>query len=107
VLTDPEPTAIALNGTPTSGRQVAAVYRCRAKPENLRETDHPDVKFCDACRQKIFKVMDFDGFERAVASRGCVWGPNDIGPNLPEEQRLFFGMPAIDYEPPGPLRWDE
>jgi hypothetical protein len=107
--TDKEPTVIALNGTPTSGKQIAAVYRCRAKHENLRDTEHPDVRFCEACQQKVFKVVDFDGLERRVAACGCVWGPNDIWPTLVDEaprrdERGFFERRAPD--PTYKLLWE-
>ncbi|EWS53439.1 hypothetical protein X551_03762 [Methylibium sp. T29] len=79
MLRDTSPTAIVLNGQAADDKRVAVIYRCRLKPEQLTETDHPDIKFCDQCQQKVFKITDFDGFEKAVASKGCVWGLSTSG----------------------------
>lgn len=109
MLRDTTPTAIALDGQPADGSRVAAVYRCRVALEDLYATDHPDIKFCEQCKQKVFKVVDFDGFEKAVAAKGCVWGPNDIKGDEPERPDVWFGVPRYDHYDlsSSPLEWDE
>lgn len=107
MLRDTTPTAIVLNGQAADDTRVAAVYRCRLQPEQLKTTDHPDIKFCDQCKQKVFKITDFDGFEKAVASKGCVWGPVSIRGDAPAEP-MYFGMAEIsNYSAGSPLQWDD
>ncbi len=110
MLRDTTPTAIVLNGQAADDKRVAVVYRCRLKPEQLSETDHPDIKFCDQCQQKVVKITDFDGFEKAVASKGCVWGPVNIrsAAGTSEEVR-FLGGPGLttSYFVGSALTWDD
>ena len=68
MLRDTTPTAITLNGQAADDRRVAAVHRCRLQLDQLTATDDPDIKFCEQCKQKVFKVVDFGGFEKAIAS---------------------------------------
>lgn len=96
-MLDTKPTPIHINGQPESDKRVVAVYRCRLKIDELGATDHPDVKFCDYCQQKVFKVDDFDGIQKAIASKGCVWGPREIRPGIPERSSMFLGAPVLDY----------
>jgi hypothetical protein len=74
MLRDTTPTEVQLNGQSADDKGIAAVYRCKLTLEQLKDTDHPDVKYCDQCRQNVFKGVDFDSFEKAAASRGCVGG---------------------------------
>ena len=103
------PTAITINDQPADGKRVAAVYRCKLALDDLKNTDHPDVKFCDRCQQKVFRVIDFDGFEKAVASKGCVWGPLDLrNPADADRRHCFLGAPVpVDYHASPALQWDE
>ncbi|ABM96767.1 hypothetical protein [Methylibium petroleiphilum] len=109
MLRDTSPTAIALNGQAADDKRVAVIYRCRLKPEQLAETDHPDIKFCDQCQQKVFKITDFDGFEKAVASKGCIWGPVNIrSPADKAKEMRFLGGPGLtDYFADSALTWDD
>lgn len=109
MLRDTTPTAIALNGQAADDRRVAAVYRCRLQLDLLTATDDPDIKFCEQCKQKVFKVIDFDGFEKAVAAKGCVWGPVDIrAPAGMAPERLFLGGAGLTYEyTRSALTWDD
>lgn len=109
MLRDTSPTAIVLNGQAADDKRVAVIYRCRLKPEQLTETDHPDIKFCDQCQQKVFKITDFDGFEKAVASKGCVWGPVNIRSTSDklEEARFFGGPGLLTYYAGSTLTWDD
>ena len=96
MLRDTTPTAITLNGQAADDRRVAAVYRCRLQLDQLTATDDPDIKFCEQCKQKVFKVIDFDGLEKAVAAKGCVWGLGAPGGAAPD--RYFVGSAESIYE---------
>ena len=74
MLRDTTLTAITINGQPADGNRVAAVYRCKLQFDQLRDTDSPDVKFCEQCKQKVFRVTDFDGFERLLRLRDVCGG---------------------------------
>ena len=104
---DTVPTAISLNGQPAGDRRIAAVYRCKLQLADLAETGDPDIKFCDRCQQKVFKVVDFDGFDKAVASKGCVWGATDVHPVAGADHGSHYlgGAHAV-YEQPSALHWD-
>ena len=78
MLRDTTPTAITLDGQPADDRRVAAVYRCRLQLDQLTATDDPDIKFCEQWKHKVFKVIDFGGFEKAIASNGCIWAPTNL-----------------------------
>jgi hypothetical protein len=92
-------TAIMINGQAANDGRVAAVYRCRLQLDELKATDHADIKFCEQCKQKVFRVVDFEGFEKAVAAKGCVWGPVDIrAPEGLAKERLFVGGAGFTYE---------
>lgn len=105
---DQLPTVITLNGEQCNGDRIAAVYRCKIAVAELEETDRPDAKHCGRCGQSVFKVVDFDGFDRAVAARGCVWGPQDLGnPVGAKTLGNFLGRATqLHYETGGPLAWD-
>ena len=98
MLRDTTPTAITLDGQPADDRRVAAVYRCRLQLDQLTATDDPDIKFCEQCKQKVFKVIDFDGFEKAVASKGCIWAAVDAdGPAIDAPRMLIVGATDDTY----------
>ena len=105
-MRDATPTEVQLNGQPADDKRIAAVYRCRLTLERLKDTDHPDVKYCDQCQQRVFKVTDFDGFEKAVASKGCVWGPVDLHSSAGQGSVPFLGVVTLGYEVSSPLKWD-
>ena len=102
---DEEPTAISLNGQPADDQRIAAVYRCRLQLDQLQDTDHPEIKHCGVCRRSVVKVEDFDGFERAVAMKGCVWGPINVRSSAVEPKDSFLGgAHLMDYAPAGALK---
>ena len=90
MLRDTTPTAITLDGQPADDRRVAAVYRCRLQLDQLAATDDPYIKFCEQCKQKVFRVVDFDGFEKAIASKGCIWTAIDADGREVGAQRMFI-----------------
>jgi hypothetical protein len=104
MLRDSSPTAIVLNGQAADNTRVAAVYRCRLQPEQLTATDHPDIKFCDQCQQKVFKVTDFDGLDKVVASKGCAWVPASTLGGAPPVP-MHVGMVASNYSAGSSLDW--
>ena len=93
-LRDTTPTAITVDGQAADDRRVAAVYRCRLQLDQLTSTDDLDIKFCEQCKQMVFKVIDFDGLEKAVAAKGCVWGLGASGGTTPD--RYFVGSAESD-----------
>lgn len=109
MLRDTTPTAITLNGQAADDGRVAAVYRCRVPMDELQATDHPDIKYCDKCKQKVFKVNDFDGFEKAVASRGCVWGPVNVRSPVGDDYKpnFFLGAVVRPYGIGSTLTWED
>lgn len=105
---DTTPTEIVLSGQPAANGQVAAVYRCRQQLDKLVATDHPEIKFCGGCQQRVFKVIDFDGFDRAIASKGCVWGPVDLRSSADKAPvPMFLGSPVPAWAKSSLLRWDD
>jgi hypothetical protein len=108
ILRDDEPTRIELNGQPADGKRIAAVYQCHLQFDELHDTDHPEIKHCDRCNQRVVKVTDFDGLERAIAPRGCVWGVNNTGPLTGGPRPFYFlGGVATDYSTSSALSWDD
>ena len=108
MLRDDEPTRIELNGQPADGNRIAAVYRCHLRFDELHDTDHPDIKRCERCNQSVVKVTDFDGLERAIASRGCVWGVNNNSPTASGPRSSYFlGGVVNDYYTSSALSWDD
>ncbi len=106
-LRDDKPTRIELNGQPVDGERVAAVYRCRLAFEELADTDHPDIKHCSRCKQNVVRVIDFDDFERAIASKGCVWVPNDRLSRMRSDRRYTVGAVVTDYYASSSLSWGD
>lgn len=106
MLRDSTPVAISLKGQPAADRRVAVVYLCRLQLDQLTATDDPDIKFCEHCNQRVLRVIDSDGFEKAVAAKGCVWGlGRQYGATA---DRDFVGSAASIYEVmPSALEWDK
>jgi hypothetical protein len=48
------------------------IYQCQKQWDELQSSSRADVRFCDHCRQEVHRVVDVDGFERAVAQVQCV-----------------------------------
>lgn len=48
------------------------VYQCQSQWGELQLSDHKGVRFCEHCRQAVHRVVDVDGFQRAVAQGQCV-----------------------------------
>jgi hypothetical protein len=48
------------------------VYQCQRQWGELQLSGHEGVRFCDDCRQAVHRVIDVDGFRRAVAQDQCV-----------------------------------
>ena len=105
-LIDNTPTVIHLNGKEDNKGRVAAVYRCKIPFMDLQNTADPDVKHCPQCERKVFLVTDYDGIERAVAAKCCVWGPVDIRYPNNDPRQNYFGFPATSIDT-SRLKWDE
>jgi hypothetical protein len=81
----------------TSERTVS-LYRCRQDWEQLKETNHPEVRFCDGCSRSVFRARDHEGFLQLAAADKCVWIENE---------EPIFGMPVTQYQARKPLDWDD
>lgn len=104
-MTDSDPTSIELTGD--SAATLVQVYRCRMSWEDLQETDHQDVRYCDNCWQTVNRVVDVEGFRRAVAQSRCVMAQ---GRNPGDGKPVFVvGMAAAKpYElDSSKLTWEE
>ena len=94
-MTETTPTTIFLGSTPES----AAVrnYQCQKQWDELQTSGHDDVRYCDSCKQSVHRVIDVQGFQRAVAQGRCVMiqGCSVVG----GEQAQFVGEAgAARYE---------
>ena len=69
-MTATKSTTVLLGNTP--GSAVVRIYRCQKQWDESQPTSCVDVRFCDHCRQEVHRVVDVDGFERAVAQGQCV-----------------------------------
>jgi len=71
------PTPVTLESDESTPSATAVVYRCRLSLGDLRETDNPEVKFCDHCSRSVFRVRDVHGLLQLVATDSCGWIDND------------------------------
>ncbi len=69
-MTDLKPTVIFLGGKPDGGP--VQVYQCQKGWDELQTSDHDDVRYCGSCKQSVHRVIDVQGFQRAVAQGRCV-----------------------------------
>lgn len=94
-MTETKPTTISLTNTPESA--AVRIYQCQKKWDELHSSGRADVRFCDHCRQDVHRVVDVDGFERAVAQRQCVMVAGFD--HADKTAKLFVGQPgAASYE---------
>ena len=69
-MTATQATEVFLDGVKNG--PIVRVYRCQRRWDELQSSGHEDVRFCDHCRRTVHRVVDVDGFQRAVAQRQCV-----------------------------------
>ena len=105
---DNELTPIKLDGQSADDNRVAAVYQCRLRLQDLKETDQPDIKFCDHCQQRVFRVTDVEGFAQAVAAKRCIWTQAGWSESDQATQSSYIlGKVAGVYKTtPTKLNWD-
>ncbi len=93
-MTEKKPTTVLLINS--LERAAIQIYQCQKQWDELNTTGHPDVRFCDHCRQEVHRVVDIDGIERAVAQSWCVMVAGNGGAN--DSANLFVGQPGeISY----------
>jgi hypothetical protein len=89
-MTETNPTTIVLTTTQKSAS--VRIYQCQKPWEELQASGRADVRFCDHCHQKVHRVLDVDGFERAVTRAQCVmvagFDPAD------KSRKLYVGQPG-------------
>lgn len=69
-MTATQATEVFLDGAQNG--PIVRVYRCQRQWDELQSSGHDAVRFCDQCRRTVHRVVDVDGFQRAVAQRQCV-----------------------------------
>ncbi len=69
-MTDTKPTTFLLVNEPDASP--VQVYQCQKRWGDLQTSDHDDVRYCDSCKQSVHRVIDVQGFQRAVAHGRCV-----------------------------------
>lgn len=69
-MPDPSPTNLELPGKIATSQ--VRVYQCQRRWQDLGATGHADVRYCDSCKQDVHRVVDVEGFQRAVANSRCV-----------------------------------
>ena len=94
-MTETKPTTIFLTNTPETA--AVRIYQCQKPWDGLQATDHADVRFCDHCHHEVHRLVDADGFERAVAQGRCVMLAGFD--HAEGTAKLFVGQPgAASYE---------
>jgi len=74
--TSPKPVTLPSS---TGGAPVTVMmYRCSTRLSDLRDTDHPEVKFCDHCSTSVFRARDAEGMLQLVAAGRCTWIETEI-----------------------------
>ncbi len=106
-MTVTNPTTFLLSNGHHSAASSVQVYQCQRQWDDLQVSGHEDVRFCDSCRRTVHKVVDVEGFQRAVAQARCVMAH---GRNTVDGAPIFVvGMAAA--KPYGldsaKLTWDE
>lgn len=89
-MTETNPTTIFLTSEPESAS--VRIYQCQKRWEELKSSGRVNVRYCDHCRQKVHRVVDADGFERAVARAQCVMVAG-LDP-VDKSQKLYVGKPG-------------
>ncbi|WP_394756743.1 hypothetical protein [Rhodoferax sp.] len=69
-MTETKATIVFLDSTHDGA--TVRVYQCQRQWGELQLSGHEDVRFCGHCRQAVHRVVDVDGFQRAVAQGQCV-----------------------------------
>ena len=69
-MPDPSPTNLELPGKIATSQ--VRVYQCQKRWGDLEASGHADVRYCDSCKQTVHRVVDVEGFQRAVAQSRCV-----------------------------------
>lgn len=70
--TKPRPKTVRSSGDGSADVTVL-VYQCQLRLEDLRDTSHPEIKFCDHCARSVFRARDTEGVLRLVAADACAW----------------------------------
>lgn len=69
-MTDTQPTTFLLGNEPDASP--VQVYQCQKRWDELQTSGHDDVRYCGSCKQSVHRVIDVQGFQRAVAHGRCV-----------------------------------
>jgi len=88
------PTDVLIQGSAGNSATTVQMYRCRMEWEDLKETGHAEVRFCDECSRSVFRARDLDGFLQLAASDRCAYV---------DQGERTLGMPASRFEPGKPL----
>jgi len=91
-------TLVSIQTTTEGSAQAVTIYRCRQEWDQLKQTEHPDVRFCDACARSVFRARDHAGFLQLAASDKCV----GVG-----GRELMVGMAGTPYQSEKTRLWDD
>lgn len=94
-MTETKPITIFLGSSPESA--AVRIHQCQQQWDELQFSSRPDVRFCDHCQRDVHRVVDVDGFDRAVANGQCVM----VAGFDPVEavRQMFVGQAgALSYE---------
>ena len=69
-MTDTKPTTFLLGNEPDAS--VVQVYRCQKNWDDLQTSGHDGERYCNNCKQAVHRVIDVQGFQRAMAHGRCV-----------------------------------
>ena len=89
-MTDTKPTTFLLGNEPNANP--IQVYPCQKRWDDLQTSGHDDVRYCGSCKQSVHRVIDIQGFQRAVGHGRCVMihGRSAVG----GEQVVIVGEPG-------------
>lgn len=93
-MTDTKPTAFLLSDEPNASP--VQVYQCQKRWDELQTSGQEDVRHCDSCKQSVYRVIDVQGFQRAVAHGRCV---------MIEGRDVVRGAQAIALGKPGSVNY--
>ena len=96
-MTDTKPTTFLLGNEPNASP--VQVYQCQKSWDELQTSSHEDVRYCDSCKQSVHRVIDVQGFQRAVAHGRCVMieGRSVVGG---EQAQVVGEAGSAHYEAP-------
>jgi hypothetical protein len=93
-MTQTTPTIFLTNTIESAG---VRIFQCQKQWDELQASGRADVRLCDHCHQEVHRVVDSDGFQRAMAQGQCVMMTGYETDAV--TRKVFVGQPgAASYE---------